>query len=90
MPLTEHATVMHLDEERSSERNEEIFYTNDDGESDLVEDFKMDWDVYVRMGRPQVITINVRPFDALNTEEGQHDVVSDITSGGHQVGNLDV
>lgn len=63
---TKHETVMHLDEEKSSERDEVVVFTNDDGESDNLSDLTLDWDVWVRMHRPDTITMTVVPGDALN------------------------
>ncbi len=64
--ITKHETVMLLEEEKSDERTEKIVFTNDDGTSDLVETFNMDWDVWVRMNRPDTITVTVVPGDHLN------------------------
>lgn len=64
--ISKHETVMLLDKLESSEREEKIVFSNDDGESDLVEVYTMDYDVWTRMHKPDTITISVVPGDTLN------------------------
>lgn len=67
--IIQHRTVMHVDNERTSEREEEVWFIVPEGGSpDLYEDLMLDWDVWCRMHKPHTITITVVPGDTLSDE----------------------
>lgn len=68
--ITRHRVIMTIDNLRTDEREEDVWFIvpEEDPESDLMHDFQMDWDVWVRMHKPHTITLTVEVGDTLNEE----------------------
>jgi hypothetical protein len=80
--MTMHEVVLTKDESRFDERDEDVWFTTPedsvDGEdySDLWHDLKLDWDVWVRMGRPTTITMTINVGNVLDKDTDPADLIA--------------
>lgn len=64
--VSKHQTVLYFDGFQSDEST--AVFIKPEEEVPEVEEYRMDNDLWVEMGRPDVITLTVQPGDLLNAE----------------------